>query len=205
MMSEMAAPVLDYAVPAATVRGRLYWAARAALTLAVVLAALAAVAKAGQLGVEEWQLRREAARLLVANRPAQSWPAPRWPAPLPLAVTPAGRVVLPDGRTARLAELAVPSNPATADWTPELGLAFRRLRPTRFGYTAAGTGRDGVPVVQLWALTPNAWGGMCGNSTRAERRRGGMLLWRNVGAFMVRNGMVEGKSTVNSPISVTGY
>ena len=200
----MSGHFLSYATPAAPRRARLWRTVRKVAAVALVVASLVAVWKVGRFAVEEWQLRREAARLLAANRPAQSWPAPRWPAPLPLAVTPAGRVVLPGGRTARLAELAVASDPAAADWTPELGSAFRRLRPTRFGYTAVGTGGDGVPIVQLWALTPKALGGMCGLSSRADMRRGGMLLWRNVGAYMVMNGMVEKNPSVPSPISGTG-
>ncbi|HZZ42473.1 MAG TPA: hypothetical protein VFE58_06020 [Tepidisphaeraceae bacterium] len=48
------------------------------------------------------------------------------------------------------------------------------------GYTVVKHDPDGTPVVNVWALSPVAFAGMCGNSSWAERRHAAMRVWRNM-------------------------
>lgn len=189
----MSSVPLDYAPPAR--RWRFPWrAVRIALLVAIVLPLLWTAYGAAT----NCMLDREAARLIKANAPARVWPS------LSLAFTPTGLLLLPDGTPARLAE--APANNPSVDVATPLAETIAKFRAKQVGYTVVRHDRGGTTVVQVWALSPSAYLGICGNSSYAERRRASMCLWRNVGAFLAERGTLPGDpQNPREPISVIGW
>jgi hypothetical protein len=128
----------------------------------------------------ERALAREAAFLLTANAPTLRWNIGMPP------IDAAGHLPLPDGRTARLE--GVPARlSSNVDVGAEIRQAVQRLPSSAWGCTIVKDSPT-QPVVQVWALSPRASSGMCGLSSAESRRRGAMLVWRNLGTFAALNG-----------------
>jgi len=168
------------------------------LALLIVLATWASV-KVAQISVIERRIAQREKKLLAANKPGVIWPAAS------LAFGSKGELLLPDATPARLAEIKLPDAtklPMTADAT----FAIQKLRATSIGHTVVGHAADGTPVVQVWVLSPQAYDGMCGNSSHEERCNGGMLLWRNLGVWLATEHQWPMEpSAYNSPVSVIGW
>jgi len=152
----------------------------------------------------EHRLRREAAMLLTANAPTQFWKSGD-----DIALAPDATLTLPDGRVGQLIEMA-PRDPRQVFRPPNPDVAVRgalnRLRATEIGCRVVGTSPQGWPLVQIWVRSPVAYGGMCGNSSWAERRRGTMLVWRNLGVSMAERSEIIGTAQADrTPVSVLGY
>jgi hypothetical protein len=149
------------------------------------------------------QLNAEASRLRAANAPQQVWPTTA------VIVTTEGYLLLPDGRLGRLAHASPPPRgpSGAADLEKLLNNMVSHLRTKTMGCTVIRTDPSGTPVVRLVALSPCAYAGMCGNSTWVERRRGNMLLWRDVGVMLADRGILPGDPQAQQPeqISVLGY
>lgn len=170
---------LDYAVPADPAPwrriARFLW--RTFLIATVLLVAVSI----GYGALTEQRLRRESARLLAANAPAQRWPS------VEISFTDDGFVMLPDGQVARVPGLTprdMPGMPLSDELDDLVSDALLTLRAVDVGYTIVGADESGVPIVEIWALSPRAFTGMCGNSSVSERRQGSMRLWRNVGSYL---------------------
>jgi hypothetical protein len=106
---------------------------------------------------------------------------------VPPAIDAAGRMRLPDGRLARLHEAHVRAA-GGVDIGSDIAHAVQHLRTNAWGYTIVGADATNRPVIQVWLQGPIAYGGMCGNSSAASRRRGFMQVWRNAGAFAAQRG-----------------
>ena len=203
----VAGPILEYARTPSQRSARLVLGCLAAFAVAAVIAI-----GAGKL-VEELNLRREAASLARANEPQHLWKSVD-----DVVLLPDGTLEMPNGMMARLAEMksrvkprvrmledSVPP-PPPPDPTVEMSAALARFRTERAGCTVVGTAPDGLPIVQVWALSRRACYGMCGLSSRLERRRGNMRVWRNVGVHLAERGAIEGTEAAwTTPISVVGF
>jgi hypothetical protein len=70
-----------------------------------------------------------------------------------------------------------------SDFSRELGV----IKAQKIGYSIIAYDGNGMPVVHLWVLSPNEYGGMCGLSSHEERRVSAWLLWRNINAALREN------------------
>ncbi len=124
--------------------------------------------------IHELFLEREEQRLLTANAPSAVFPS------MTVPFTPNGEVMLPDGRAARLAEINLSDLDDRKRLSTDVVDLLHLIKAQKIGYTVTSFDVTGLPVVHLWALSPNEYGALCGNSGPEERRRLGWLLWRNV-------------------------
>jgi hypothetical protein len=129
--------------------------------------------------LHEWSLQQEEKRLLTANAPSAIFPS------LTVQFTPGGDVILPDGRIARLAEIDL-SDPGDQQRLPtDFANLERLIKAQKIGYTITSFDGNVLPAVHLWALSPNEYGPLCGNTGREARRICAWLLWRNVNATLM--------------------
>ena len=128
--------------------------------------------------LDELLLYREQKTLLSANSPAVFFAKPA------VTITSTNCVLLPNGQLARFNEL---SPQGSSNLCAEVTRALQTIQAQRVGYAIVGMAPDGTPLIQLWALSPRAYFGICGNSSYKERCESRMLLWRNVGAWLAQN------------------
>jgi hypothetical protein len=149
--------------------------------------------------IVDWPLVQEQQRLLTTHAPEAMFPngAVKFAAD--------GKVKLPDGRRARLAELDLSLASDQKRIETECASVLLLIKSKKVGYTITGTDPDGTPVVHLWALSVNQFRGL-DDEDEYEHQRANWLLWRNVSAVLVaesnfpRNGAAAEKLEAHTPI-----
>jgi hypothetical protein len=164
----------------------------------ILAAILGAIYQAYQFVEVELPLRHEEERLLTANAPAVKFPG------CSVTLTSDGDVVLPDGRTARIAELDLSAPVDQKRLASDVAFELRHIKGSEAGYTITSTDPSGMPVVHIWVLSPVEYEAICGNSSSLERRRGRMRVWRNLSAMLLSDRGYHLNADTRLPVRALG-